>query len=163
MLNTNLKALVKLSAGSRLQKPSSSSKAQPMRVAVLLPCAALALVAKPPLRIAPQRSAATLDSLEGVEAPKVKVDTTSGLRGLVATAPIKAGESLVSAKREQSVEVTDLEAKNAPRDLRKLGYCDDAEWKAVGWEGRLALLLLRAKVEKDATLAASDPWRQRAL
>ena len=129
-----------------------------MRVAVLLPCAALALVAKPPLRIAPQRGAATLDSLEGVEAPKVKVDTTSGLRGLVATAPIKAGESLVSAKREQSVEVTDLEAKNAPRDLRKLGYCDDAEWKAVGWEGRLALLRLLHPVVHRVVLGLVLGW-----
>ena len=97
-----------------------------------------------------------LEALEGVEAPKVAVGTTAaGIRGLVALAPIKAGEALVSAKRACALELTDLEGKSAPAKLRRKGYCDDEAWRRVGWEGRLALLLLHAKVEGDAGLA---PW-----
>ena len=60
-----------------------------------------------------------LEALEGVEAPKVAVGTTAaGIRGLVALAPIKAGEALVSAKRACALELTDLEGKSAPAKLR---------------------------------------------
>ena len=47
------------------------------------------------------------------------------------------------------LETTSLEAKNAPRELKRAGYCDDAGWQQAGWQGRLALRLLKARKDES--------------
>ena len=71
--------------------------------------------------------ALSLSSLQGVDAPKLRIgDNALGVRGLIATENIKQGEQLIAAPRASALETTSLEAKNAPRELKREGYCDDA-------------------------------------
>ena len=70
------------------------------------------------------------------------------------------GEQLIAAPRASALETTSLEAKNAPRALKREGYCDDAAWQQAGWQGRLALRLLKArKDEADFGAVAGSPRR----
>ena len=62
---------------------------------------------------------------------------------------IKQGEQLIAAPRASALETTSLEAKNAPRELKRAGYCDDAGWQQAGWQGRLALRLLKARKDES--------------
>lgn len=120
------------------------------RVVILLGCArALQAPVRTRAAVACRlaASSSSLDGFEGVEAAKVAVGEVGGVRGLVATSAIAKGETVVRCARASALETTDLEAKRAPRELRKAGYCDDAAWRAAGWEGRLALLLLHARAE----------------
>ena len=99
--------------------------------------------------IASTASALSLSSLQGVDAPKLKIgDNARGVRGLIATENIKQGEQLIAAPRASALETTSLEAKNAPRELKREGYCDDAGWQRAGWQGRLALRLLKARKDE---------------
>ena len=106
------------------------------------------------LLLATAASSLTLTSLQGVDAPKLRIgDNALGVRGLLASEPIKKGDQLIAAPRASALETTSLEAKTAPRDLKREGYCDDAGWQQAGWQGRLALRLLRAR-EDEAELSA---------
>ena len=99
--------------------------------------------------IASTASALSLSSLQGVDAPKLRIgDNARGVRGLIATENIKQGEQLIAAPRASALETTSLEAKNAPRVLKRAGYCDDAGWQRAGWQGRLALRLLKARKDE---------------
>ena len=100
--------------------------------------------------IASTASALSLSSLQGVDAPKLRIgDNARGVRGLIATENIKQGEQLIAAPRASALETTSLEAKNAPRELKRAGYCDDAGWQQAGWQGRLALRLLKARKDES--------------
>lgn len=106
------------------------------------------------LLIATAASSLTLTSLQGVDAPKLRIgDNALGVRSLLATEPIKKGEQLIAAPRASALETTSLEAKTAPRELKREGYCDDASWQQAGWQGRLALRLLKARKD-EAELSA---------
>ena len=77
--------------------------------------------------IASTASALSLSSLQGVDAPKLKIgENARGVRGLIATDTISKGDQLIAAPRASALETTSLEAKTAPRELKREGYCDDA-------------------------------------
>ncbi|KAJ1454675.1 hypothetical protein M885DRAFT_521640 [Pelagophyceae sp. CCMP2097] len=87
------------------------------------------------------RDCAGVDFAAGVDAR----DDGYGGVGLVAAAPLAAKARVISVARRDVLEVTDLDARRKPAGAP----CTQDQWasKLVGWEGRLAVLLLQARAE----------------
>ena len=75
--------------------------------------------------LASTASALSLSSLQGVDAPKLRIgDNALGVRGLIATEDIKQGEQLIAARAWNRIP-------RAPRDPRRLCAVGPAGHQAV--------------------------------
>lgn len=98
-----------------------------------------------------QRNKVDLSAISLTSFHNQNTNSTVPNRGMIATAPLKKGDQLISIARGAALQVTSLDRRQTPLPSK----ISQSVWQSLPWYARLALLILNAKIDPHSKW---KPW-----